>query len=44
MYIIQLSKEKQNQIRKMLIKIGITGKDLDNAMNSKLSDIEYLLK
>lgn len=43
-YICQLPQEKQNQIREQLIQIGIIGDDLDLAMDSKLKDIEYLLK
>lgn len=43
-YVCQLPQEKQNQIREQLIQIGIIGNDLDLAMNSKLKDIEYLLK
>jgi len=43
-YVCQLSQEKQNQIREQLIQIGIVGNDLNLAMNSKLKDIEYLLK
>lgn len=43
-YVCQLPQEKQNQIREQLIQIGIVGKDLDLAMDSKLKDIEYLLK
>lgn len=43
-YVCQLPQEKQNQIRKHLMKIGIVNDDLKMAMNSKLKDIEYLLK
>ena len=43
-YVCQLPQEKQNQIREQLIQIGIIGEDLDLAMDSKLKDIEYLLK
>ena len=43
-YVCQLSQGKQNQIREQLIQIGIFGDDLDLAMDSKLADIEYLLK
>ena len=43
-YVCQSPQEKQNQIREQSIRIGIVGNDLDLAMDSKLKDIEYLLK
>ena len=43
-YVCQSPQEKQNQIREQSIQIGIVGNDLDLAMDSKLKDIEYLLK
>lgn len=44
MYIAELPKKEQNEIKRELEKIGINGIDLQLAMNSKLSDIDYLLK
>jgi hypothetical protein len=44
MYVIQLSTEEQEKIREKLISIGIEGKDLELAMNSKLSDLEEVLQ
>lgn len=44
MYIAELPITKQNKIKRELEKIGIHGIDLQLAMNSKLSDINYLLK
>lgn len=44
MYIAELPTTKQNEIKGELKKIGIDGIDLQLAMNSKLSDIDYLLK
>ena len=44
MYIAELPITKQNEIKMELEKIGIDGIDLQLAMNSKLSDIDYLLK
>lgn len=43
MYICQLSSEKQNEIKEILIDKGINGNDLELAMNSKIWDIDYLL-
>ena len=43
-YVCQSPQEKQNQIREQSIQIGIVGNDLDLAMDSKLKDVEYLLK
>ena len=42
MYIIELTKENQKAIREYLIKLGITGKDLEIAMDSKICDLDYL--
>ena len=42
MYIIELTKENQNVIREYLMKLGITGEDLEIAMNSKICDLDYL--
>ena len=44
MYIAKLPTTKQNEIKRELEKIGINGIDLQLAMDSKLSDIDYLLK
>ena len=44
MYIAELPTNKQNEIKRELEKIGINGIDLQLAMDSKLSDIDYLLK
>ena len=44
MYIAELPTNKQNKIKRELEKIGINGIDLQLAMDSKLSDIDYLLK
>lgn len=44
MYIAELPTTKQNEIKRELEKIGINGIDLQLAMNSKLLDIDYLLK
>ena len=44
MYIAELPTTKQNEIKRELEKIGINGIDLQLAMDSKLSDIDYLLK
>ena len=44
MYIAKLSTKEQNEIKRELEKIGINGIDLQLAMDSKLSDIDYLLK
>ncbi len=44
MYIAELSTKEQEKIKKELEKIGINGIDLQLAMDSKLSDIDYLLK
>ena len=44
MYIAELPTTKQNEIKRELEKFGINGIDLQLAMDSKLSDIDYLLK
>lgn len=44
MYIAELPIKKQEKIKRELEKIGINGIDLQLAMDSKLSDIDYLLK
>lgn len=44
MYIAELPTKEQEEIKRELEKIGINGIDLQLAMNSKLSDIDYLLK
>ena len=44
MYIAELPTNKQNEIKRELEKIGINGIDLQLAMDSKLADIDYLLK
>lgn len=44
MYIAELPTKEQEKIKKELEKIGINGIDLQLAMDSKLSDIDYLLK
>lgn len=44
MYIAELPTKEQEKIKMELEKIGINGIDLQLAMNSKLSDIDYLLK
>ena len=44
MYIVELPITKQNEIKRELEKIGINGIDLQLAMDSKFSDIDYLLK
>ena len=44
MYIAELPTTKQNEIKRELEKIGISGIDLQLAMDSKLTDIDYLLK
>ena len=44
MYIAELPTKEQEKIKRELEKIGINGIDLQLAMDSKLSDIDYLLK
>ena len=44
MYIAELPTKEQEKIKMELEKIGINGIDLQLAMDSKLSDIDYLLK
>ena len=44
MYIAELPTKEQEEIKRELEKIRINGIDLQLAMNSKLSDIDYLLK
>lgn len=44
MYIAELPTKEQEKIKRELEKIGISGIDLQLAMDSKLSDIDYLLK
>lgn len=44
MYIAELPTKEQEKIKRALEKIGISGIDLQLAMDSKLSDIDYLLK
>lgn len=44
MYIAELPTTKQNEIKRELEKIGIKGFYLQLAMDSKLSDIDDLLK
>lgn len=39
-YIAMLPLEKRNDIFRALVKAGITGEDLDNAMDSRLCDLE----
>lgn len=39
MYIIELTKESQNAIREYLMELGITGEDLERAMDSKICDL-----
>lgn len=43
MYIAELPKDEQNKIKEILERIGIHGIDLQLAMDSKVSDIDYLL-
>ena len=43
-YVSQLSEDKQYDIMHHLINQGITGEDLKNAMNSKISDLEEIVK
>ena len=43
-YVIELSIEKQEQIKKELIAAGIKGEDLEAAMNSKIADLEEIIK
>lgn len=38
-YICTLSNEMQDNIRDLLVFAGITGDDLERAMNSRLSDV-----
>lgn len=42
MYIIELTKENQNVTREYLMGLGITGEDLETAMDSKVCDLDYL--
>ena len=44
MYIAELPTKEQKKIKRELEKIGINGIDLQLAMDSKLSDVDYLLK
>ena len=44
MYIAELNESEQNKIKEYLISIGINGEDLVLAMNSKVSDIDYLFE
>lgn len=44
MYIAELPTKEQEEIKRELEKIGVNGIDLQLAMDSKLSDIDYLLK
>ena len=44
MYIAELPTTKQNEIKRELEKFGINEIDLQLAMDSKLTDIDYLLK
>lgn len=44
MYIAELPTKEQEKIKMELEKIGINGIDLQLAMNSKLSDIDYLFE
>lgn len=40
-YVLQLPKEEQERIRKRLMEDGLSGEDLEDAMNSKLVDVDY---
>ena len=40
-YVLQLPKEEQERIRKRLMEAGLSGEDLEDAMNSKLVDVDY---
>lgn len=40
-YVLQLPKEEQERVKKRLMKAGLSGEDLEDAMNSKLVDIDY---
>ena len=40
-YVLQLPKEEQERVKKRLMKVGLSGEDLEDAMNSKLVDIDY---
>lgn len=40
-YVLQLPKEEQERVRKRLMEAGLSGEDLEDAMNSKLVDVDY---
>lgn len=40
-YVLQLPKEEQERVRQRLMKAGLSGEDLEDAMNSKLVDVDY---
>lgn len=40
-YVLQLPKEEQERVKKRLMKAGLSGEDLEDAMNSKLVDVDY---
>jgi len=39
LYIAQLPQEKQKIIEQTLINVGVTGEDLQNALDSKVADL-----
>lgn len=44
MYVAELNEEMQNKIKEQLVAAGIEGEDLELAMNSKVSDLEEIVK
>lgn len=40
-YVLQLPKEEQERVKKRLMRAGLSGEDLEDAMNSKLVDVDY---
>lgn len=40
-YVLQLPEEEQERVRKRLMEAGLSGEDLEDAMNSKLVDVDY---
>lgn len=44
MYVAELNEEMQNKIREQLIAAGLDDEDIEIAMNSKVSDLEEIVK
>jgi hypothetical protein len=43
MYVCQLNKKQQELIKSALLKADIKGEDLENAMDSKVSDLSEVI-